>query len=75
MNTEHDSLSSSPFGTNELDNEGGAVSPPPLPSGLPKGVTASWVLQYHVGQYRYASLADAKAEQQRRNRMTDKPSS
>ena len=74
MNTEHDSLRSSPFGTGEWESEGGAMgASPPLPAGLPRGVTASWVLEYRVGQYRYTSLADAKAEQQRRNRIADKP--
>ncbi|MBH5321597.1 hypothetical protein [Aurantiacibacter sediminis] len=72
MNIEQDSLRSSPFGTNEWENEGGSTAPPPVPDGMPKGVSARWVLEYRVGDYRYTSLADAKSEQQRRNRMADK---
>lgn len=65
MNTENDSLRSSPFGTNEWENEGGALAFPPLPDDLPEGIIANWGLEYRVGPYRYTSLADAKAEQRR----------
>ena len=72
MTTKQDSLRSSPEATNEWENEGGSVVPPPPPTGLPKGITAKWVLEYRVGEFRYTSFADAKAEQQRRNRVADK---
>ena len=69
---DEDSPRSSPPGTSEWENEGGSTAPPPAPAGLPAGVTARWVVEYRVGDYRYTSLADAKAEQQRRKRTAGK---
>lgn len=74
-NTQDDTSQPDADAAHEWDNEGGALhhNPPPLPADLPKGITARWTLEYRVGPYRYLRFEEAKAEQQRRNRLADKP--
>ncbi|WP_338242498.1 hypothetical protein [Aurantiacibacter hainanensis] len=72
-NMEKDSLRSSPFGSSEWEDEGGALARPSMPGGLPAGIDSSWTLEYRVGPYRYSRLADAEAELKRRNEARNKP--
>lgn len=71
-NMEKDSLRSSPFGSSEWEDQGGALAPPSLPGRLPSGIDSSWTLEYRVGPYRYSRLADAEAELKRRDEAGNK---